>query len=474
MNTEHYLALDLGASSGRAVIGSFDGSTLTMTEIHRFSNDPVQAGGTLYWDVLRLLHEIKTAIRKAAEYHIRGIGIDTWGVDFGLLSSRGKLLGNPVHYRDLRTRGMCKEAESCITPEELYRITGNQIMEINTAFQLYAMLHSEPETLASAETLLMMPDLLAYFLTGQYGAERSIVSTTQLCDQRTGSWSPEIAEMFGAQQRMLLPVTEPGTFRGMLSDAVCAELGIEPVPVYAVCGHDTQSAMAAVPAQEEPFVFLSCGTWSLLGTELDAPVLTEQARRADFTNEAGFGGKTAFLKNITGLWILQACKRFYARSGNPRSYAEMEQLARDAGECVCRIDPNDPRFSTDGDIPQRVRAFCAETDQPVPDTDGAVLRCIYESLAQQYAHTIGQLADITGIRAEKLYVIGGGTKDALLMERTAAVCGIPVVCCGTEATAMGNLGIQLCAAGRLSGLSELRALVRRSQDIPYRRETSTC
>lgn len=445
--TRRVLALDLGASSGRAIVGTWDGKALSLEEIHRFPNEPVRLGGTLYWDVLRLMHEIRQSLIKAKPYGISSIGIDTWGVDFGLLDQGGRLLGNPVHYRDARTVGMKAEAENLITPEALYRVTGNQIMEINTLFQVMALKKQEPEQLSRADKLLLTPDLLSYFLTGETAAERSIASTTQFYDQRTGDWAYEIAALCGLRREQLPPIQAPGTVRGMLSEALCTELGLEPVPVIAVCGHDTQSAMAAVPAAEPEFTFLSCGTWSLLGRELNAPILTEAARKADFTNEAGFGGKTAFLKNLTGLWLLQESRRQFARAGRSYSYADMEQMALNAGAARAHIDTEDARFAAEGDLPAAVRAYCTETGQPVPETDGAVLRCIYESLAAQYRKTLALLADVTGKPAEKLYVIGGGTKDRLLMDLTEQSCGIPVICCGTEATARGNCIVQLAAAG---------------------------
>ena len=462
---QNYLALDLGASSGRAVIGTYDGERITLTEIHRFANEPVRLCGTLYWDVLRLVHEIKASIRKAKPYDIRGIGIDTWGVDFGLLDSAGTLMGNPVHYRDVRTNGILNDAFTLISPQELYAATGNQIMEINTAFQIYAMLNRTPGTLAFAEHLLLIPDLLNYFLTGERGAERSIASTTQLYDPQTGDWNFEIVGMFGAQERLLPPITESGTLRGMLSEALCRELQTDPIPVYAVCGHDTQSAMAAVPAQEEQFAFLSCGTWSLLGTERSAPILTEEARTAAFTNESGFGGKTAFLKNLTGLWIMQESRRQCGREGRSYSFAEIEQMARDHGRSASIVDTEDPRFASDGDLPQMIRDHCAETGQPVPQTDAAVFRCIYDSLAEKYRETLHDLHRVTGFVPERLYVVGGGTKDPLLMELTAKACGIPVLACGTEGSALGNIAVQLAAAGQLNGLADIRAVCARSQTI---------
>ena len=277
---KQFLALDLGASSGRAIIGGFDGSRIKAEEIHRFPNDPVRANGTLYWDMLRLLHEIKQGIRKAIPYGISGIGIDTWGVDFGLLDTSGRLIAAPVHYRDARTKGMIKEAEKFLPQERLYCATGIQIMEINTLFQLLAMKAQQLDILQAAKQLLLMPDLFAYFLTGTCAADRSIASTTQLYDPLKQNWSDSVCSTLGIEKRLLPAIQESGTLRGMLSEELCDELQMQPVPVYSVCGHDTQSALAAVPAEETEFAFLSCGTWSLFGTELDPPILTEEAYAA--------------------------------------------------------------------------------------------------------------------------------------------------------------------------------------------------
>ena len=455
--TLRVLALDLGASSGRAIVGTYDGSALTLEEIHRFPNDPVRLGNTLYWDVLRLVHEIKQALLKAKPYGISCIGIDTWGVDFGLLDSGGRLLANPVHYRDTRTAGMKDHVLSLISPQKLYSVTGNQIMEINTLFQTAALSKQDPALLASADKLLLMPDLLGFFLTGEIAAERSIASTTQFYDWNTGDWAYEIAGMFGVRKEMLPVIQDAGTVRGKLSKAICDELGL------VVCGHDTQSAMAAVTAEEPEFTFLSCGTWSLLGRELSAPILTDEARKAEFTNEAGYGGKTAFLKNLTGLWILQESRRQFARNGRQYTYADMEKMARAAGEQSCRIDTDDPRFAADGDLPQEICKYCAETGQPVPADDAGIIRCIYDSLAGKYRETLELLAEVTGKPTEKLYVIGGGTKDRLLMELTERVCGIPVIPCGTEATALGNCAVQTAALENSSDPAYIRRILQRKE-----------
>ncbi|MBQ8922327.1 MAG: rhamnulokinase [Oscillospiraceae bacterium] len=460
-----FLAIDLGASSGRAIIGEFDGSRITLEEIHRFPNDPVRVNGTLYWDVLRLMHEIRQGIRKAKPYQISGIGIDTWGVDFGLLDASGRLLANPVHYRDTRTHGTLKQAEAVLPQDALYDATGNQIMEINTLFQLLAMKQQQPELLANAKQLLLMPDLFAYFLTGRIACDRSIASTTQLYDPRQKDWAVSVADSYGLNRSFLPEIQDCGTLRGMLSAELCEELQMQPVPVYAVCGHDTQSALAAVPAEEAEFAFLSCGTWSLLGTELHAPVLTGEARAAAFTNESAFGNKTAFLKNLTGLWIMQQSLREYEQNGQKFNYNEMLAAAQQAAPFRSLIDTEHPRFAADHGILQGIAAFCSETGQPAPETPGAVFRCITESLALQYRAALEALQSVTKRTYPRLYVIGGGARNPMLMQMTADLCGIPVYACDAEATALGNIAVQIYAAGALQSIGEVRAVCRASQKV---------
>ena len=465
MMKKQFLAIDLGASSGRAIIGGFDGSRIAPEEIHRFPNNPVRTNGTLYWDVLRLLHEIRQGICKAKPYCISGIGIDTWGVDFGLLDTSGRLLANPVHYRDARTQGMKKLAENSLSPEMLYRATGIQIMEINTLFQLLAMKTQQPDILQTAKHLLLMPDLFSYFLTGSIASERSIASTTQLYDPVKRKWADSVFRTMGIEKRLFPEIQDSGALRGMLSQELSDELQITPVPVYAVCGHDTQSALAAVPAKETEFAFLSCGTWSLLGTELDHPILTETACAANFTNEAAFGNKTAFLKNLTGLWILQQTLREYAQNGQQFRYDEMLQSAQQSAPFRCLIDTEDTRFAGDHGITAHIRAFCRETGQPEPDTPGSLFRCIMESLALQYRAALEQLQSVTKREYPCLYVIGGGAKNAMLMQMTADFCRIPVYACDAEATALGNIAVQLAGAGELHGLYEVRDICRASQRV---------
>lgn len=460
------LAFDFGASSGRAIIGSFDGEKIQLHEVHRFSNDPVQVGDTLYWDVLRLFHEIKQGILKAKrDGGFDSIGIDTWGVDFGLLDADGKLLENPVHYRDTRNHGMVEQAAALIPKEEMYAITGIQFMDFNTAFQLLSLKQKRPALLGQAKRLLLMPDLFVYFLTGKQIAEYSIATTTQLVDLQTGDWSPRMTEALGLPAEILPPVVQPGTVVGTLSPALQKELGVPAVPVVAVCGHDTQSAICAVPAKEKDFAFISSGTWSLFGTETDAPITGEKAMAFNVTNEGGYGKSVAFLKNICGLWLLQESRRQWQREGKDYTFADLERLALEAVPFRSFIDPDAPAFASPGDLPAAIAAFCQKTGQPVPKTVGETVRCVYESLALKYRRTLEGIQDCTGKRYDKLYVVGGGTKDRLLLQMTADSCGVPVSAGPVEATVLGNILVQLLSSGDIATIAEGRAMIRGGEPL---------
>lgn len=465
-NTKNLLAFDFGASSGRAVLGRFDGERLTLEELHRFSNDPVKLGDTLYWDVLRLFFEIKQSLLKAkAVCTPDSIGIDTWGVDFGLLDAEDRLLENPVHYRDARTAGIFDTAFGKIPQDELYRITGNQIMEINTAFQLLSLRETRPALLERAKTLLFMPDLFSFMLTGEKHAEYSIATTAQLLDAQAGTWSPRILSAFGIPETLFPAIVPTATPIGCLRADLCEELGISPSRVIAVAGHDTQCAQASVPAGETDFLFLSCGTWSLLGTELDAPLVNAQTAACNITNEGGYGGKTSFLKNIIGLWLVQETRRQWQKEGETLSFAEMEKLALSVPAFQCFIDPDDAVFVPAGNIPKRIREYCRRTAQKVPESKGEILRCIYDSLAMKYRYAIAQIEQCTEKRYNTLHIVGGGVKDTLLCRLTADVCGKTVVAGPVEATVFGNLVLQLLASKELYTLEEAREVVHRSDKV---------
>ncbi len=464
--TKRVLAFDFGASSGRAIIGCFDGDKITLEEVHRFSNDPVSVSGTVYWDVLRLFYEIKQGIIKAK---IAGgfdsIGIDTWGVDFGLIDSEGKLMENPVHYRDARTAGLVDEAFKTMPKEKLYGITGIQFMELNTLFQLISLKKYRPWMLERADKMLFMPDLFGYMLTGKMCAEYSIASTSQLIDLDKRTWSKEILDAFGIKESVFAPLVQPGTVLGELSKEVCEECGVDPVPVISVCGHDTQSAITSVPCEDGDFAFLSSGTWSLFGTELDKPIVNETSMNINITNEGGFDGSTGFLKNIIGLWLIQESRRQWKREGKEYSYADLEKLALAAEPFKCFIDPDAPEFVPHGNIPERVREFCRKTGQYVPETVGEIMRCIYESLAMKYRLTFEKLRECTERDYPVIHVIGGGTKDGLLCQMTASSCDRTVKAGPIEATVMGNVAVQLMSDGSVKNIGQARKIVADSSEL---------
>ena len=464
MCEKNYVAIDLGASSGRVMLGRWDGSALGLEELHRFSNDAVRLCGTLHWDILRLLHEIRQGLMKAAQYEIHAIGIDTWGVDFGLLDKRGRLLENPVHYRDSRTDGVAEEVDKLIPPRELYNETGLQRMPFNTIYQLYALRLQRPEMLERADRLLFLPDLLGYFITGQMATECSIARTSQLLNVHSGEWSSHIFDTLGLPHEIFGEIAPSGRLLGVLLPEVQEETGLKDVPVISVCGHDTQSAVCAVPAHQDDFAFLSSGTWSLFGTELDRPIVNGTSFAMNMTNEGGFD-KTRFLKNITGLWLIQESRRHWNRHGHDFSYADLEHLALDAHAFVRFIDPDDPAFMAHGNVSGRIREYCTRTGQTPPASIGETVRCIYESLAMKYRATLEKLETCTGRRYGCLHVMGGGVKDGLLCKMTANACGVPVLAGPAEATVLGNLVTQMAAQGEVSGLREAREVVRGSVEV---------
>lgn len=460
------LAFDFGASSGRAIIGTLDNGRITLNEVHRFSNDPVTVNGTFYWDVLRLFHEIKQGLLKAKQAGgFDSIGIDTWGVDFGLLDKDGVLLENPVHYRDKRNIGMVEKAAKYIGKDEMYKLTGIQFMDFNTAFQLLSIKENRPELLARAESLLFMPDLFAYFLTGNKVSEYSIATTSQLMDINTRDWSKEILEKLGLPEKIFNRIVPSGSVTGYLSDEICEELGLEKVPVIAVCGHDTQSAVTAVPSEKEDFAFISSGTWSLFGTETKKPIVNDLSYSFNVTNEGGFGYSTAFLKNICGLWLIQESRRQWIREGKEYSYAELEKAALREKPFARFIDPDAPEFAVPGNLPARITEYCRRTGQSVPENEGQTVRCIYESLALRYRAVLEGIEKCTGKNYDSLNVVGGGTKDTLLCKMTADACNITVYAGPIEATVMGNVAVQLISGGDIADVVEARRIIANSEQL---------
>ena len=461
MAEQKMLAIDLGASSGRGIVGSFNGQKLSLKENHRFSNDPVILGGRMYWDILRIFHEIKQSIAKTVldGDAIRSIGIDTWGVDYALLDESGKMLSNPYHYRDARTEGIVSYVGRFFAPSELYATTGIQTMNFNTVFQLAADLRDDPKMVEHAQRMLNIPDLLNYFLTGNMANEYTILSTGALLDAEKRDYAKDIIAKAGIPQRLFGDIVAPGTSMGKLLAQVQSEVGKTDAEVLTVASHDTASAVIAVPTQEKEFLFISSGTWSLMGTELDAPKINAETEKYNFTNEGGVNNTIRFLKNIMGLWLIQESRRQWKREGKEYSFAELESLAKAAKPFRCFIDPDHPSFVSPGDLPARVREFCQKTGQYVPETVGEIARCIYESLAMKYRYTAENISKLTGISPRVIHVVGGGTKDGFLSQMTADACGIPVCAGPEEATAIGNLLVQLMAAGEAKNLSDARAIV---------------
>jgi sugar (pentulose or hexulose) kinase len=439
--TQRVAAADLGAASGRVIVGDVGANTLELRECHRFPNRPVRTAGTLHWDILALYQGVLDGLRAAGS--VDGIGIDSWAVDYGLVDAAGALLGNPVHYRDERTAG-AKDNLERLGARELYATTGLQFLPFNTIHQLAA----EPR-LGLAHRLLLIPDLLAYWLTGEQGAEVTNASTTQLLDVRTRTWADGLIEKV-ADPALLPPLREPGTVIG----------SHDGTPVIAVGSHDTASAVVGVPAGNERFAYISCGTWSLVGVELDAPVLTEASREANFTNELGVDGTVRYLRNVMGLWLLQECVREWSADT-----AELLRAAADRPRAAV-IDPDDPVFLPPGDMPRRIVAACERTGQPVPEDRPAIVRCIVDSLADAHRRAVEDAQNLSGTAVDVVHVVGGGARNSLLCQLTADACGLPVVAGPVEATAIGNVLVQARALGALDGdLTRLRALTRATQPV---------
>jgi rhamnulokinase len=459
------LGFDLGASSGRAMLGQYDGERIQLTEMHRFSNDPVMLNGRMVWDVQRLFFEMKCALNKTAKAGIAvdSIGIDTWGVDFGLIGSDGALVGLPVHYRDRRNDDIMPRAFEVVPQEEIFEQTGLAFMQINTLYQLYAMKLCGDPVYGIADKLLMMPDLLAYFLTGKMGTEYTIASTSQLIDPRARDWAYGLIDKFGIPRTLFTQLEQPGTVRGTLLPEIARETGVGEVPVIAVCGHDTASAVAAVPAMGDRFAYISSGTWSLLGTELRQPLCEPAVMRANYTNEGGIDGTTRLLKNIMGLWIIQECKREWDRREDAVNFERLVELAQAAQPFYAMIDVDDPCFLQPGGMPARVQAYCERTGQPVPKGRGQICRVVYESLALKYRWSVERLEkDILHYGLDALNIVGGGSKNSMLNQFTANALGKPVIAGPAEGTAIGNLLVQVMALGAIDSLAALRETVARS------------
>lgn len=458
-----YLAADFGGGSGRIIAGTLRDAKLEIEEIHRFPNRQVRLGKHVYWDFPALFEDMKAGLTLAAGkgYDVCSIGIDTWGVDFGLIDRNGNLLGNPVCYRDSRTEGMPEEVFRLIDRREHYAVTGIQVMPINTLFQLYSMKVSQDPQLQMAERLLFMPDLFTYFLTGKAQNEYCIASTSELLDARRRSWSEETIAALGLPRRIFGEIVQSGTVIGPLKEDIARETGLYGVSVVAVGSHDTASAVVAVPCPDGPVAFLSSGTWSLLGVEAAEPVLSEEARMAEFTNEGGIGGRIRFLQNITGLWILQRLMDEWEKHGEPQTYGDI--IARAADAEISAVIPVDAlEFMNPDSMEEAVCGYCRTHAMPVPQDKPQMVRCVLQSLAHKYAHAVARLEKCLQSPLKQLNIIGGGSRNGLLNQLTADSLGIPVHAGPVEATAIGNILVQAMANGEVADLQELRRIVARS------------
>lgn len=468
-NTKNFLAVDLGAESGRAVLGRFDGEQLSLHEIHRFPNGPVRIQNSLYWNVLGLFGEMKRGLAKAAGEaggELASLGLDTWGVDFALLDRNGELIGNPHHYRDSRNDGMLDKGFAIVPRQEIFDQTGLQFMQINSLFQLLAMKLQKSPALETATTFLMMPDLFNYWLTGQKVCEYTDASTSQCYDPRKGAWALPLLEKFGLPTQMFPGIVQPGTRLGSLLPVIAEELGInQSIAVIAPGCHDTASAVAAVPMSEGTeanSAYISSGTWSLVGVETNEPVINAQSLAYNFTNEGGVQNTIRLLKNVTGMWLVQECRRTWAQQGEELSYADITRLAGEAKPFAALVNPDDPSFLAPGDMPARIREFCRCTGQTPPADKGAIVRCALESLAFKYRWVIEKLEELNNRPITTVHIVGGGTQNRLLNQFAANATGRTVVTGPVEATAIGNILMQMLAMGQIGSLREGRAIVRGS------------
>lgn len=459
------LAFDLGAESGRAILGHFDGSALELEEVHRFANGPVPVFDHLYWDVLRLFGEMREGLRLYRQEHgaqLDSIGVDTWGVDFALLGRDDILLENPHHYRDPRTDGMMEAAFARVPREEIFTHTGAQFMKLNTLYQLLAMQHSRSPVLEAAQSLLMMPDLLNFYFTGRKVCEFTDATTTQFYDPVNGRWATGLLEKLDLPTHLLGELIEPGSIVGDLLPAIREDAGLDPVQVIAPATHDTASAVASIPTATSHYAYISSGTWSLMGAELREPRVDAEVLGHNFTNEGGVGHTFRFLKNIMGLWLVQESRRTWEREGHTHSYSELTALAEQAPAFTAVIDPDAEPFLPPGDMPDRIRQYCTEHDQPAPPNEGTLVRVVLESLALRYREVLASLEQILDRRMECIHVVGGGIQNELLCQFTADATQRPVIAGPMEATAIGNLMVQALGLGDVGSVEEARDVVRNS------------
>lgn len=451
----NFLAFDCGATSGRAILASFDMDSFSMKEIYRFPSEMIRENGRMYWNVLAIRDHFITCLKQLGEKGVRldSIGIDTWGVDFGCIGADGSLLGSPRCYRDPYTVGIPEKVYEKVQRDELYARTGIQIMNFNTIFQLYAQTMENDDALKNVDALLFMPDLLSFLLTGKKVCEYTDASTSGMMDQSSRQFNKELLKELGIRTDMLLPIIQPGTPIGVLSPGLQKETGMGPVPIIAVAGHDTASAIAAVPATDEKFAYLSSGTWSLMGIEVQKPIINRESAQLNFTNEGGIEGTTRFLKNITGMWLLEECRRMWKAAGKEYSYAELIAMATAEKEYPGRINPDDPQFAAPENMVEAISSVIG------PASDAQIVSCIYHSLADRYKEVLQMLQSFAPFQIEKLHIIGGGSANDLLNQWTADAIGIPVIAGPVEATAIGNVMLQAKASGIVKDRWDMRRLI---------------
>jgi rhamnulokinase len=468
MAQRRFVAFDLGAESGRAVLGRLESGRLELAEKHRFANPNGRMNGRLQWNVLSQWEELKTGLKKAAldaTGAIDGIGVDTWGVDFGLIAPSGELLANPIMYRDSHTDGILELAFKQVPRDKLFEATGIQFIKFNSLFQLLAMRKAKSSLIDAAQTMLFIPDLFHYLFSGVRKSELSIASTSQMYDPRKKDWAFPILGEFGIPARLLAPIVPSGTVLGDLLPAIAQECGVGRTSVIAPASHDTASAVAAVPAEGEHWCYISSGTWSLMGVELDEPVITSQSLAYNYTNEIGVGGKIRFLKNIMGMWLVQECRRQWQSQGYDHNYAELTDMASRSVGFGALIDPDHEPFLSPGNMVGKIERFCQETKQKTPNTRGDFVRTCLDSLALTYRRTLAGLEEITGRKIDVIHIVGGGCQNELLNQMTADACGRAVVAGPIEATAAGNILVQAMAIGEIKSIAEIRSVVRASFNV---------
>ena len=465
-----FLAADLGASSGRVVAGLFAGGKLALEEVYRFDNGGVQLAGRMQWDLLNQWSHIQRGLRAAGKVYggqVASIGVDTWGVDFGLLGRGDELLGNPYHYRDARTAGIFDKAFAIVSREEIFAQTGLQFMEFNTLYQLLAMKLANSPLLDAAESFLMMPDLFHWLLTGEKGNEFTDASTTQFYNPLTNTWAEGMLRKFGIPTHIFGPLLQPGTRLGPLRQEIAEDTGLAGVSVVLPGTHDTASAVMAVPAASQPgakptWCYISSGTWSLMGVESPRPIINDRCYQLNFTNEGGVGGTTRVLKNIAGLWLVQECRRIWKQDGHEYGWEELTRRAGKATPLASLINPDDPSFSSPKDMPAAIRDYCSRTSQPVPESEGAVIRCALESLALRYRMVLGFLEELVGGRLDTIHIVGGGAQNRLLNQMAADACNRQVIAGPVEATAIGNVMMQAVASGAVGSIAQAREVIKSS------------